>query len=145
MTKIVRCVPRILPQLLTVVLAALCALPAVSQTETNHAVPVKYTKHQRQAVGLWRVVEPPAPGWSVRWLAIYLGDSQNTMMVRWPTGLGCQYESAEMRDKILRIVGVRFPATIQFTGPKSATLSMVGRDSVRRLRKTKEPTDFLCE
>jgi hypothetical protein len=121
----------------------LCAVPAFSQNAADQPQHVKYTNYQRKAAGFWRVTEPRAEA-KVAWLAIYLGDSQDNMIVRWPTGLGCQNESAEINAGTIT-VGGNFPAVIQVHGPKSATLSMFGGQTVLHLRKTKEKTDFLCE
>ena len=122
----------------------LCGFPAFPQRPAEHPEHVKYTKFQREAAGFWRVTEAPQ-GANVKWLVIGLGDSQNTMTIRWPTGLGCSTESAKMHADTITVVGDHFPAVIQIRGPKTATLSMFGGQVILHIRKTKEATDFLCE
>jgi hypothetical protein len=119
-------------------------LPAVAQNDADHPAHVKYTKHQRQAAGFWKVTEPHQ-GANVEWLVIRLGDSKDTMGVRWPTGLGCQDESAEIRGATITVVGNNFPAVIQILGPKTATLSMFGGKTILHMIKTRHATDFGCE
>ena len=63
------------------------------------------------------------------------------MTVRWPTGLGCQIESADIRGGTFTVVGDHFPATIKISGRKTATLSMFGGRTVLHMKKTKEATD----
>jgi hypothetical protein len=121
-----------------------CVPPAFSQNAARHSEHIKYTKFQRQAAGFWRVTEAPQ-GANVKWLVIGLADSPNTMTVRWPTGLGCSTESAEIHADTITVVGDHFPAVIQIRGSKTATLSMFGGQITLHIRKTKEATDFLCE
>jgi len=123
---------------------ALCAFPAFPENAARHSEHVKYTKYQREAAGFWRVTGAPQSA-NVKWLVIGLGDSPSTMTVRWPTGLGCSTESAEIHADRITVVGDHFPAVIQIQGPKSATLSMFSGQIILHIRKTKEATDFLCE
>ena len=116
--------------------------PVIDRDTPKHA---KYTKYQYRAAGFWRVVETPPQGVSVKWLVIGLGDSPSTMTVRWPTGLGCQNEEAEIRGETISTVGGNLRAVIQIRGPKKATLSMGEDQIVLHLRKTKEATNFVCE
>jgi hypothetical protein len=103
------------------------------------------TKYQREAIGFWRVTETPPRGVSVKWLAIGLGDSQTAMTVRWPNGLGCQMEDAEIRADTITVLGGRLAAVIHIRGPKIATVSMSGGQIIFHMRKTKEPTNLICE
>jgi len=122
----------------------LCACPAFPQGDSDHPANVRYTRYQRNAAGFWRVTETDEVR-KIAWLVIYLGDSPNTMKVRWPTGLGCQAESAEIKENTITVVGRNFPAVIQIQGPKTATVSMSGGQVVFHMKKTNERTDFLCE
>lgn len=103
------------------------------------------TKYQREAAGFWRVTETPPQGVSIKWLAIGLGDSQDTMTVTWPNGLGCQTEPAEIRADAITVVGGHLPGVIKIRGPKTATLIMFGGQIILHMGKTKEPTSFVCE
>jgi hypothetical protein len=89
-------------------------------------------------------MEPPQ-GANVAWLVIGLGDSRDTMTVRWPTGLGCQTEGAQMHAGAITVVGGHFPAVIYIHDSKTATLSMFDGQTILHMKKTKEATDFLCE
>ena len=73
---------------------ALLPIALLTQSSDCQTHKVKHTRQQRQAVGFWRV-DPPQNG-SVRWLVIFLGDSPETMTVRWPTGIACQDDPAEI-------------------------------------------------
>lgn len=115
---------------------------SVTRIETSRVQGVRPTKYQREAAGLWRVIETQH-GANVKWLAIYIGDSQDNMIVRWPTGLGCQNEQAKIRANTITIVGRNFPAAIQIRRGNTATLSL--GQTILHMRKTKEKTDFLCE
>ena len=93
---------------IAIILCASSALP-----ESRH---VTYTKYQREAAGFWRVTETHQ-GANVKWLVIGLGDSANTMTVRWPTGTGCQTEPAEIQANKITVVE-HFPAVIQIQRAK---------------------------
>lgn len=121
----------------------LCACPAFPQGDSDHPRHVKYTKYQREATGFWRVTETDEAK-KMTWLVIYLGDSPETMTVRWPTGLGCQNEPAEIKKDTITVMG-HLPAVIQIQGSKTARVSMFGGQVVFHMRKTNERTDFLCE
>jgi hypothetical protein len=108
-----------------------------------HAHVAKPTKAQRKAAGFWRVQEPHQTG-SVQWVAIYVGDSPGTMSARWPTGLGCQYEPAEMHGNKITTVRPNVPAVIELNGSKNATLTL-GESTILHLRKTSASTSFACE
>jgi alkylation response protein AidB-like acyl-CoA dehydrogenase len=123
----------------------LCAFATVPQSGADPQKHVNYTKAQSKAAGFWRVTGTPPQGVSVKWLVIGLGDSRTTMTVRWPNGLGCQTEAAEIQGDTITIVGGHLPAVIQIRGSKNATLSMSGGQIVLHLRKTNEPSSFLCE
>lgn len=126
------------------ILILLCACPVFTQSEADHSTQVNYTKYQLEAAGFWRVTELHTGG-NVQWLVIGLGDSRNTMTVRWPTGLGCQIESADIRGGTITVVGDHFPAVIRISGRQTATLSMFGGRTVLHMKKTKEATEFVCE
>jgi hypothetical protein len=128
----------------TLIFLILCASAAFPQGDSDHPQHVKYTKYQREAAGFWRVTESSGTA-QIAWLAIYLGESRNTMAVRWPTGMGCQNESAEIKKGTITVVGRNFPAVIQIQGPKTAQVSMFGGQVVIHMKKTKEQTDFLCQ
>lgn len=127
------------------VILLLCAVPTFPQSDAEAQQHVKYSKYQRKAAGFWRVTETPPQGVSVKWLVIGLGDSQNTLTVRWPTGVGCQTEAAEIQGDTITVVGGNFPAVIQIRGRKTATLSMSGGQTILHLRKTQESVSFVCE
>ncbi len=101
---------------------------------------IKTTKQQHQAAGFWRA-NPRQTG-AVPWLAIYVGESPEKMVVRWPTGIACEDEPAEMHGNVLEIGG-HFPGVFQLDGPKHATLTQ-GQVTLQ-MRKTKESTNFVCE
>jgi hypothetical protein len=101
---------------------------------------VKHTKQQRQAAGFWRA--DPLKSGGVPWLVIPLGDSPETMIVRWPTGIACQDDPAEIHGNKITIGG-HFPAVLELNGSNEATLTNGG--STLHLRKTKESTNFVCE
>lgn len=122
----------------------LCASPVLSQSDSGHPRRVKYTKYQRAAAGFWRVTETDQAA-KMAWLVLYLGESPDTMSVRWPTGLGCQSELAEIKKGTITVVGGNLPAVIQIQGPRTAEVSMFGGQVVFHMKKTKERTDFLCE
>lgn len=126
------------------ILILLCACPAFAQSEADRSKQVKYTKYQLVAAGFWRVTALHTGG-NVQWLVIGLGDSGNTMTVRWPTGLGCQIESADIRGDTITVAGDHFPAVIKISGRKTATLSMFGGQTILPMTKTKEATEFGCE
>lgn len=111
-----------------------------AESANCQAPKINYTKRQRQAAGFWRVESPQNA--SVRWLAIYLGDSPETMIVRWPTGVGCQSEPADIHGSIVK-VGGHFPAVIELNGSKQARL--IQGQVIVHLKKTNESTNFLCE
>lgn len=121
--------------ILIFLLPATLAAPAYCQQ--RH---IKYTKQQRRAAGFWRV-DPPQNG-AVQWLAIYLGDSAETMIVRWPTGLGCQDEAAQIQGNRISIRD-HFPAVIDLHGSDAAELAY--EQMKLHLRKTRESTNFVCE
>jgi len=112
----------------------------LAQIANGRTWKVQHTKQQHQAVGFWRV-DPPQIG-TVRWLVILLGESPETMIVRWPTGIGCQDEPAEIHGSKITIGG-HFPAVLELNGSKEAILTTGG--STLHLRKTKESTNFVCE
>jgi hypothetical protein len=76
---------------------------------------------------------------------LYLGDSPDTMAVRWPTGMGCQSASAEIKKDTITVVGNNFPAVIHILGPKTGEVAMFGGQTVFHMKKTKERSDFGCE
>ncbi|HTS08173.1 MAG TPA: hypothetical protein VMP68_21560 [Candidatus Eisenbacteria bacterium] len=119
------------------VLLGIALLPQIANCQTHK---IKPTKQQRQAVGFWRV-DPPQNG-TVRWLVILVGDSPETMTVRWPTGIACQDDPAEIHGNKITIGG-HFPAVLELNGSREATLTTGG--STLHLRKTKESTNFVCE
>ena len=131
-------------QKILLVVTMLGALTAPTQQTAEHPSHVAYTRQQRQAAGFWRVMEPPQ-GANVAWLVIGLGDSRDTMTVRWPTSLGCQTEGAEMHAGAIRFVGGHFPVVIYIHDSKTATLSMFDGQTILHMKKTKEATGFLCE
>jgi hypothetical protein len=104
-----------------------------------------YTKYQRRAAGFWRVIETPPPGVSVKWLVIGLGQSATRMTLRWPDGLGCQNEDAEILGDTITATDGGLRAAIQIRGPDEATLRIDGVQTILHLRKTKEATNFACE
>jgi hypothetical protein len=120
--------------------ALLCAIPASAQNDEEH---VKYTKFQKQAAGYWLVTEPQNEA-HVQWLAIYLGDTRNTMTVRWPTDKGCQSETAEMHADTINVAG-DFPAVIQMDGPRTGTVKMYDGRIILHIKKTKDKTDSACK
>ena len=122
----------------------LCASPVLSQDDSGHPQHVKYTKYQREAAGFWRVTEADRAA-KLPWLVLYLGDSPDTMSVRWSTGIGCQFESAAIKKDTITVEGSNFPAVIHIQGPKTAEVSMFDGQTVFHMKKTKERTDFLCE
>ena len=138
-----RSAQQICSRLILGIAITLCAVSAFSQTGADQPRHVKYSRYQQKAAGLWRVTGSPH-GAKVEWLAIYLGDSRDNMVVRWPTGLGCQNEPAEIRANTITVDG-NFPAVIQIHDSKSATLTTSGGQAILHLKKTKEQTNFLCE
>ena len=125
-------------------LLLLCAILAFAQGPAPQLHQVKHTKFQRRAAGFWRTTEVRNDA-TVKWIVLYFGDTQDTMILRRPTGLGCANEEGEIKNDKITVLGNNFPAVIQITGAKTAILSMFGGQNTVHLKKTKESTDFLCE
>jgi hypothetical protein len=132
---------RMLGTLLAIMM--LLAFTGFAQNNADNKPHVKYTKYQRQAIGFWRATPGPQTA-RVSWLVIGLGDSRDSVTVRWPTGLGCQTDPAEIQGNTITVQG-GFPAVIQIHGSKTATVSMFGSQTILQMKKTKEATNFLCE
>src|SRR5271165_5526901 len=99
------------------ILWMLCACSAFRPGDSDHPRNVKYSKYQRAPAGYWRVTEADQAA-KLAWLVPYLRDSPNTMAVRWPTGLGCQNEPAEIKKDTITVVGRNFPGVIHIQGSK---------------------------
>src|SRR5690348_15370108 len=102
------------------------------------------TKFQEQAAGFWRIIETRRDA-TPKWLVMGVGDSTDTMTLRWPTGTGCNSGEGRINGNGITVLGSNFPAVIQITGPKTATLIMFGGQIIVHMKKTKESTNFLCE
>jgi hypothetical protein len=101
----------------------------------------------RDVSGWWEV-DPHGPEAGVRWVIVRPGSTADgPPELEWPTGIGCQTEYGDYRERVLTIRGKNFPVIVRFQDRRTATMEFQGdaNANVFRLRKTKDTIGVVCE